>query len=83
MFSVKNLNWLSSKQALADLSRFVVEMQAAHNLTGKWIALGNHLLYVNRDTERTRKYYHIDMSLRIILFILNISKTVPCTSSVI
>ncbi|XP_023327712.1 putative serine protease F56F10.1 [Eurytemora carolleeae] len=38
--SVKNLNWLSSKQALADLSRFVVEMQAAHNLTGKWIALG-------------------------------------------
>ena len=45
MFSVKNLNWLSSKQALADLSRFVVEMQVAHNITGKWIALGNkHIL---------------------------------------
>ena len=60
MLSVKNLNWLSSKQALADLSRFVVEMQEEHNLTGKWIALGNHLLYINRDTERTRTHYHID-----------------------
>jgi len=38
--SVKNLNWLTSKQALADLSRFVVAMKADHQLTGNWIALG-------------------------------------------
>jgi len=38
--SVKNLNWLTSKQALADLSMFVMTMKKEHKLTGKWIALG-------------------------------------------
>ena len=37
---VKSLGWLSSRQALADLAAFTVEMQARHNLTGPWIALG-------------------------------------------
>jgi len=38
--SVKNLNWLTSKQALADLSMFVTAMNKEHQLTGKWVALG-------------------------------------------
>lgn len=38
--SVKNLNWLSSKQALEDLATFVSAMKSDHNLTGNWITLG-------------------------------------------
>jgi len=37
---VKNLVWLSSRQALADLAAFTVKMKAKHDLTGPWIALG-------------------------------------------
>jgi len=38
--SVKNLNWLSSRQALADLASFITAMKKNHSLIGKWIALG-------------------------------------------
>ncbi len=39
--SVKNMVYLSSEQALADLANFVTEMNTAHNLTGtKWITFG-------------------------------------------
>ena len=37
---VKNLVWLSSRQALADLANFITQMTASHNLTGPWVALG-------------------------------------------
>ena len=37
---VKNLVWLSSRQALADLANFITGMEASHNLTGPWVALG-------------------------------------------
>ena len=37
---VKNLVWLSSRQALADLANFITQMEASHNLTGPWVALG-------------------------------------------
>jgi len=37
---VKNLVWLSSRQALADLANFITQMEARHNLTGPWVALG-------------------------------------------
>jgi len=38
--SVKNLNWLSSRQALADLAAFIQSMKTKHELTGNWVALG-------------------------------------------
>ena len=38
--SVKNLTWLSSRQALADLANFITQMMEAKNLTGGWVALG-------------------------------------------
>jgi len=37
---VKNLAWLSSRQALADLAAFITEMRTSHNLTAPWVALG-------------------------------------------
>ena len=38
---VKNLVYLSSEQALADLAQFVSEMNVQHNLTqAKWISFG-------------------------------------------
>ena len=37
---VKNLVWLSSRQALADLANFIVTMKETHGLTGPWVALG-------------------------------------------
>merc|ERR1719369_1017151 len=38
--SVKNLVWLSSHQALADLASFIEAMKLKHKLTGPWVALG-------------------------------------------
>jgi len=38
--SVKNLVWLSSRQALADLANFITQMMEDKNLTGGWVALG-------------------------------------------
>ena len=39
--SVKNLAYLTSTQALADLANFITEMNLAHNLTdAKWISFG-------------------------------------------
>jgi len=38
--SVKNLVWLSSHQALADLAVFIEAMNAQHRLTGPWVSLG-------------------------------------------
>lgn len=38
--SVKNLAWLTSRQALADLARFRVAMSEQFNLTAPWVALG-------------------------------------------
>ena len=38
--SVKNLTWLSSHQALADLASFIVSMKEDHSLTGPWVAVG-------------------------------------------
>merc|ERR1719483_1904450 len=38
--SVKSLVWLSSHQALADLAGFIEGMNAQHNLTGPWVAIG-------------------------------------------
>jgi len=38
--SVKNLTWLSSHQALADIARFIASMKFEHNLTGSWISIG-------------------------------------------
>ena len=39
--SVKNLAYLSSEQALADLATFITAMNEAHNLTSaKWITFG-------------------------------------------
>ena len=39
--SVKNLAYLSSEQALADLANFVTAMNEQRNLTNaKWIAFG-------------------------------------------
>ena len=38
--SVKNLTWLSSHQALADLAGFIEGMSAQHNITGPWVAIG-------------------------------------------
>ena len=38
--SVKNLVWLSSHQALADLAGFIEGMISEHNLTGPWVSLG-------------------------------------------
>eukprot|EP00088_Acartia_fossae_P038980 TRINITY_DN4052_c1_g3_i2.p1 TRINITY_DN4052_c1_g3~~TRINITY_DN4052_c1_g3_i2.p1 ORF type:complete len:487 (+),score=107.90 TRINITY_DN4052_c1_g3_i2:51-1511(+) len=38
--SVKNLNWLTSRQALADLAGFVTAMTQQHDIKGRWIALG-------------------------------------------
>jgi len=38
--SVKNLAWLSSHQALADLATFIEDMNQQHNLTGPWVAIG-------------------------------------------
>ena len=38
--SVKNLVYLTSTQALADLATFIDAMNSAHNLTGPWIAFG-------------------------------------------
>ena len=38
--SVKNLVWLSSHQALADIATFIVQMNLEHSLTGPWLAIG-------------------------------------------
>ena len=38
--SVKNLAWLSSHQALADLAAFILSMKEQHGLTGAWVAIG-------------------------------------------
>ena len=38
--SVKNLTWLSSHQALADLATFIVSMKEEHSLAGPWVAIG-------------------------------------------
>jgi len=38
--SVKNLNWLTSQQALADIASFITSMNQQHNIKGRWIALG-------------------------------------------
>ena len=38
--SVKNLTWLSSHQALADLATFIVSMKEEHGLSGPWVAIG-------------------------------------------
>ena len=39
--SVKNLVYLTSTQALADLAGFITAMNEAHNLTdAKWISFG-------------------------------------------
>ena len=39
--STKNLSYLSSEQALADLASFITAMTERHNLTdAKWIAFG-------------------------------------------
>lgn len=38
--SVKNLTWLTSRQALADIAAFIQAMNKQQNFTGKWIALG-------------------------------------------
>jgi len=38
--NVKNLAWLSSHHALADIARFIVSMKKDHGLTGHWIAIG-------------------------------------------
>lgn len=38
--SVKNLNWLTSQQALADIASFITSMNQKHNIKGRWIALG-------------------------------------------
>eukprot|EP00092_Neocalanus_flemingeri_P028013 GFUD01030416.1.p1 GENE.GFUD01030416.1~~GFUD01030416.1.p1 ORF type:complete len:490 (+),score=98.51 GFUD01030416.1:89-1558(+) len=37
---VKNLVWLSSRQALADLAAFTIQMRETNNLTGPWVSLG-------------------------------------------
>ena len=37
---MKNLVWLSSRQALADLATFIATMRETQGLTGPWIALG-------------------------------------------
>ena len=38
--SVKNLVWLSSRQALADLATFITSITRTHQLSGAWVALG-------------------------------------------
>lgn len=38
--SVKNLNWLTSQQALADIASFITSINQQHNIKGRWIALG-------------------------------------------
>ena len=38
--SVKNLAWLSSRQALADLAAFISHLRVEAGLTGAWVALG-------------------------------------------
>lgn len=38
--SIKNLKYLSSEQALADIANFVEKTKITSNLTGKWIAFG-------------------------------------------
>lgn len=38
--TTEELKYLSSEQALADLSNFIVSMNEQHNLTGKWISFG-------------------------------------------
>ena len=38
--TVKNLTWLSSHQALADISTFIVSMKEELGLTGPWLAIG-------------------------------------------
>lgn len=38
--TTEELKYLSSEQALADLSNFIVSMNEKHNLTGKWISFG-------------------------------------------
>lgn len=38
--TTEELKYLSSEQALSDLSNFIVSMNEAHNLTGRWISFG-------------------------------------------
>lgn len=38
--TTEELKYLSSEQALSDLSNFIVSMNEKHNLTGKWISFG-------------------------------------------
>ena len=38
--TVKNLRWLSSRQALADLAAFASQMRGEAGLVGPWVALG-------------------------------------------
>jgi len=38
--SVKNLNWLTSQQALADIAGFITAINIQHNIDSRWIALG-------------------------------------------
>jgi len=38
--SVKNLNWLTSRQALADLASFVTSTNQKFSIKGRWVALG-------------------------------------------
>ena len=47
-FSVKNLNWLTSQQALADIASFITSMNQEHNIKGRWIALGESFLFYRK-----------------------------------
>ena len=74
-FSVENLVYLSSEQALADLANFVTSMNEQHNLTdAKWISFGGsypgslsawfRLKYPHLGCLTFRKYYFNDASIQ-------------------
>ena len=38
--NMKNLAWLSSHQALADIVTFIEGMNSQHNITDPWVSIG-------------------------------------------
>ena len=66
---MKNLNWLTSQQALADIASFITSINQQHNIKGRWIALGESFLLLKSFFLKFPFCPFLDVSLRFLLIL--------------